>query len=57
MRLVKATPVNNWTDVWSSRRLRLPEFLHSQHMKVAKLSALCTGCLYPPRGTSCTHFC
>jgi hypothetical protein len=29
------------------RWLRLQEFLDSQHMKVARLSALCTGCLYP----------
>ena len=28
------------------RRLRLQEFL-DRHMKVARLSALCTGCLYP----------
>ena len=30
-----------------SKKLRLPEFLAGPHMKVEKLSALCTGCLYP----------
>jgi hypothetical protein len=29
-----------------SRRLRLPEFLDNQHMKVIRLSALCTGRLF-----------
>ena len=30
-----------------SRKLRLPEFLDNRHMKVARLSALNTGHLYP----------
>jgi len=30
-----------------SMEMRLPEFLDNPHMKVEKLSALCTGCLYP----------
>ena len=37
--------------------LGLPEFLHNPHMKVAVMSALRTGRLYPPEGTSATHFC
>jgi hypothetical protein len=56
------TPVGNLTEVakfcrewlvWvgkaegSSRRMRLPEFLDNRHMKVAKLSALRSGRLYP----------
>jgi len=28
--------------------LRLPEFLDSCHIKVVRLSALCTGRVYPP---------
>ena len=40
-----------------SRRLRLPEFLDSRLMKVARLSGLCTGRFYPPEDTSGTHFC
>jgi hypothetical protein len=38
-------------------RLRLPEFLDNRHMKVTRLSALCTGCLCPPGKISGTHFC
>jgi hypothetical protein len=30
-----------------SRRFRLPDFQDTRHMKVVKLSALCTGRLYP----------
>lgn len=26
---------------------KFPEFLDNVHMKVVRLSALCTGCLYP----------
>ena len=36
-----------WTGPKGSRRLRLPEFLDSRHMKVVRLSAVNTGCLYP----------
>jgi hypothetical protein len=36
------------TSPEGSKRLRLPEFLESQHIKVARLSALCTGHNYPP---------
>ena len=43
----KAIPVLAWTGPEGSRRLRLPEFLDSWHLKVAGVLALCTGCLYP----------
>jgi hypothetical protein len=36
-----------WTGPEGSRRLRFPEYLDSWHLKVARLLALCTGCLYP----------
>jgi hypothetical protein len=36
------------TNPEGSKRLRLPAFLESQHIKVARLSALCTGLNYPP---------
>jgi len=39
------------------RRLRLQVFLDIQHMKVAKMSALCTGRLYPPGDTPDTNLC
>ena len=38
---------------WGYTKLRLPEFLDNPHMKVVRLSALCTGHLYHPG----THFC
>jgi hypothetical protein len=32
---------------WGSRMIRLPELLDNRHIKVARLSAICTGRLYP----------
>ena len=43
----KALPLQAWTGPWGSRMLRLPEYLDSRHMKVTRLSALCTGRFYP----------
>jgi hypothetical protein len=40
----KAVPVQAQIG---SRSLRVPEFLDNQHMNVARLSAVCTGRLYP----------
>jgi hypothetical protein len=40
-----------------TRRLRLPQFLDNQHMKVVRLSALRTGRLYLPGGIHGTDFC
>ena len=39
------------------RRLRLPGFSDSRHMKMAKLSALHTGCLFISGRISGGHFC
>ena len=36
--------------------LRAPRFQDIQHMKVVRLSALCTGCLNPPTNITGTHF-
>jgi hypothetical protein len=33
----KAVPVQAWTGPEGSRRLRLPEFINNQHMKVVRL--------------------
>ena len=44
---VKAKPLQAWTGPEGSRRLRLPEFLANRHRKVARLSPLRTGRLYP----------
>jgi len=41
----------------SQWRLRLPEFLDNWHMKVIRLSALCSGHFYIPGDTPGTHFC
>jgi hypothetical protein len=41
---VKSYP---FTGLYGSRRLRLPEFLYSWHIKVVRFSALLTGHLYP----------
>jgi hypothetical protein len=43
----KVTPIHAWTGPEGSRGLRLPEFLHNRHMKVARLSALSLGRFYP----------
>jgi len=40
-----------------SRRLRFPGFRGNPHMKVASLSALHTGRLYPQGNIHGTHFC
>jgi hypothetical protein len=44
----KAVPVQAWISPEGSRTLKLLGFVHSRHTKVARLSALRTGCLYPP---------
>ena len=43
----KGIPTQAWTDPEGSRRLSFSGFLDTQHMKVARLSALRTGRLYP----------
>ena len=48
-------PLQVWTGP-CSRGLRLPGFLDSLHMKVAKFSALNTGRLYAQGDTRGTHF-
>jgi hypothetical protein len=41
-------PVQGWTDpVQGSKSLRFPEYVDNRGMKVAMLSALHSGCLYP----------
>jgi hypothetical protein len=42
---------------WYSFLLEAPRFLDNRHMKVVRLSALYTGCLYPPGNIPGTHFC
>jgi len=45
----KAIPVQAWTGPLGSIRLGATEFLENKHMKVARLSALCTIHLYTRR--------
>jgi hypothetical protein len=52
VKLGKDITVWAWKGPLGSRRLRLPGFLDSWHMKVARLSARRTSRLYPG-----THFC
>jgi hypothetical protein len=52
-----AIPLQAWTGPESCRRLRLPEFLDSRQMKVIRLSAQSTGCIYPAGDIAATHFC
>jgi hypothetical protein len=44
---VKNVPLQAWTGCYNSRNLRLPESLENRHMKMARLSVLRTGHLYP----------
>jgi len=50
-------PVQAWRGPEGNRRLRLPRFQVSWHMKVVWLSVLCTGCLYMAGNIPGTHFC
>jgi hypothetical protein len=43
----KAIPLQTWTCPEVSKRLRLPIFQDSRHMKVVRLSTIRTGRLYP----------
>jgi len=40
-----------------TQRAETPRFEDNQHMKVVRLSALRTGCLYPPENIPGTQFC
>jgi hypothetical protein len=46
-----------WTCPEGSRRLKLPEFLDSRHMKVVRLMALCNDHLYVTGDTTGSPFC
>jgi len=42
----KSVPLQAWTGPEGSRKLRLPDFM-TMARDGGRLSALCTGCLYP----------
>ena len=50
-------PLHVRTFSEGSRKMRLQEYLDHDHIKVVKLSALCTGRLYTPGDIPATHFC
>ena len=52
-----SVPLQTSTGPKLSRRLRLPRFPDNRNMKVAILSVLRTGRLYPPWNIPGTHFC
>jgi hypothetical protein len=43
----KAFPLQAWTGPSGFQEFEAPEFLDNRHLKVVRLSALRTGCLYP----------
>ena len=51
----RAMPLQAWTDLECSRKLRLSDF--ETVMKVVRLSSLCNDRLYPLRNIPGTHFC
>ena len=53
----KVNPLPSWTGPQGFRNLRIPEILDNRHMKMARLSALFSDCLYPQGKISGTHFC
>jgi hypothetical protein len=54
---VKVTNYKSGEALEVSRRLRLPEFLDKQQMKVVRLSVLRTGCPYLLAEAPGTDFC
>jgi hypothetical protein len=46
----KAFPLQALERPLGFQEVEAPEFLHNRHMKVVRLSALCTGRLYPQEG-------
>jgi len=51
----KAVRLQAWSGPEGSRKLRLPDFMTTAQ-DGGRLSALCTGRLYPPGNTPGTHF-
>ena len=45
--LSKSNPITGLDRPWGFQEVEAPRFQDNRHMKVVRLSALCTGCLYP----------
>jgi hypothetical protein len=55
--IISDIPVHVRTFSEGSRRMKLQEYLDHGHIKVVKLSALCTVRLYTPGDIPAIHFC
>jgi hypothetical protein len=55
--LGKTVPVQAYYRSPGIQKVDAPRFRDSMHMKMAMLSAVSIGRLYPPADTSATHFC
>ena len=53
----KAIPLQASTGPERFQEVEAPRFQDNRHMKVVRLSALCTGRLYPPGNIPGIHFC
>ena len=53
----KSNPITDLRRPWGFQEVKAPRFQHNRHMKVVRLSALRTGCLYPPGSIPGTRFC
>jgi hypothetical protein len=54
---VKSNPIIGLNRPIGFQEAEAPRFQDNRHMKVVRLSALHTGCLYPPGNIPGTHFC
>jgi hypothetical protein len=52
-----SNPITGLDRPLGFQEVEAPRFLDNRHMKVVKLSALCTSRLYPPGNIPVTHFC
>ena len=53
----KAIPLQTWTSPEVSQEVEAPRFQDNRHLKVVRLSATRTGCLYQPGNIHDTHLC
>jgi hypothetical protein len=53
----KSNPTTGLDRTWGFQRVEASRFQDNRHMKVVRLSALCTSRLYPPGIIPGTHFC
>jgi len=54
---VKSNLITGLERPWGFQEAEAPRFQDNRRMKMVRLSALFTGCLYPPGNIPGTHFC